>query len=274
MYVGRMPPTPLPELRKRLEVGPWQRRHRERERADLVPFLLLGMNVGELSRYRPCKADPAMVRGARARPGGDPVAPAPGGGTSAIGPGTASTSRECRRSRPGPEGARDQPTSMGTSRTPTSALYGVVGDAFSRRAFCLDIGNVTDFAVVMAPGGNPDLVKAAMREIFPDGQLSYASGPAMLALASTISAGFRPLRSSSGFGRACGARCVQRPAAQALERAKEFGAAACPRHERPPDRGHGARRIRRWSAWCGHLVGTGSARRSRRDGPRARGTPA
>jgi putative ABC transport system permease protein len=66
---------------------------------------------------------------------------------------------------------------------PDERIYGVVADEFVRRAFCIDADVLNEAAVVMEPGTDPDVVKTAVRELYPSLQvLRYEPGRALMEL--------------------------------------------------------------------------------------------
>ena len=65
---------------------------------------------------------------------------------------------------------------------PDERLYGVVGDAFVKRAFCLDVDTVTECALVLERSADPEAVKAAVRDLIPDGAtIGVSTGRGLLA---------------------------------------------------------------------------------------------
>jgi putative ABC transport system permease protein len=178
VYVERMPPTPLAALRQKIEQIPGAAAIENGSVRSYVPFLLLGMRPGELARYGPCKDAPDLVPALERGEGlilsralarhlgyrkGDVVHVANAAGAV--------------------QGLKVLAVSdaYGYFPHPDERLYGVVGDAFSRRAFCLDVENVTDCAIVIAPGADPESVKAALREPAPPASaIALYSGPALL----------------------------------------------------------------------------------------------
>ncbi len=164
VYLARMPATPLAELRKHLAKFPGVLAIETGSARSYAPFLLLGMRADELARYGPCKDDPRLA-----------AAIARGEGLI--------LSRQLARQLGYKLGDRVHvgnaagavqdlevlaiSDAYGYFPHPDERLYGVVGDTFSKRAFCLDVDSVTECAVVLAPGGDPDVVKAAVREMWP-----------------------------------------------------------------------------------------------------------
>jgi putative ABC transport system permease protein len=164
VYLGRVPPTPLPVLREHLAKFPGVVAIETGSARSYAPFLLLGMRAAELARYGPCHADPALA--ARVARGDGLI-----------------LSRQLARQLAYKVGDRVHVSNAagavqelevlaisdayGYFPHPDERLYGVVSDTFSRRAFCLDVENLTECAVVLAPGTDPDVVKAAVREMYP-----------------------------------------------------------------------------------------------------------
>jgi len=164
VYLARMPPTPLATLKQKLLKYPGVLAIETGSARSYSPFLLLGMRAAELTKYGPCKDDPG-------------IAARLGRGEGVI------LSRQLARQLSYKVGDRVHVSNAagdvqdlevlavsdayGYFPHPDERLYGVVGDTFSHRAFCLDVINITECAVVLAPGADPDVVKAAVREMWP-----------------------------------------------------------------------------------------------------------
>ena len=178
VYVEHLPPVPFAALRQKIESIPGALAIENGSVRSYVPFLLLGMRPSELARYGPCRGAPQMTEALERGRGvilsrslakhlgyakGDIVHVANAAGA-----------------------VQDLDVlavddSYGYFAHPDERLYGVVGDAFSRRAFCLDVENVTDCAIVLAPGTDPEAVKAALRELAPPHvAIALSAGPALL----------------------------------------------------------------------------------------------
>ncbi len=180
VYLGRVPPTPLAVLKEHLAKYPGVLAIETGSARSYAPFLLLGMRAAELARYGPCKQDPKLA--ARLSRGEGVI-----------------LSRQLARQLAYKVGDRVHVSNAagavqelevlavsdayGYFPHPDERLYGVVGDTFSARAFCLDVENLTECAVVLAPGTDPDIVKAAVREMYPTIDiLRYESGRDLLTL--------------------------------------------------------------------------------------------
>jgi putative ABC transport system permease protein len=170
VYLGNLPNVPLQDLRKELE------RLYEGQKGGLVaiengsartyvPFLLLGMRTRELSRFGPCKDDPAIGRALERENGvilskqlarhleyriGDKVHVANASGAV--------------------EDLKVVAISdaYGYFPHPDERLYGVVSEATTARAFCLEAGTGRECSVVLEKGSDPEIVRAAVRELCPD----------------------------------------------------------------------------------------------------------
>jgi len=180
VYLAGIPPTALSELRKSLLRYPGVLAIETGSARSYAPFLLLGMRTSELAHYGPCAADPSLAeRLAR--------------GEGVI------LSRQLARQLGYKTGDRVHVSNAagavqelevlavsdayGYFPHPDERLYGVVGDTFSQRAFCLDVENITECAVVLAPGADPDVVKAAVRDMYPATNIQrYEAGRDLLAL--------------------------------------------------------------------------------------------
>lgn len=179
VYLGRMPPTPLAQLRQVIGKYPGVLAIETGSVRSYAPFLLLGMRVDELVRFGPCHDDARLAQ------------------RLARGEGLI-LSRQLARQLGYALGDRVHVSNAagavqdlevlaisdayGYFPHPDERLYGVVGDTFSRRAFCLDVDNLTECAVVLAPGADPEVVKAAVREMWPAiDVLRYETGRGLLA---------------------------------------------------------------------------------------------
>src|SRR5262249_54795332 len=162
---GNLPNVPLQDLRKELE------RLYEGQKGGLVaiengsartyvPFLLLGMRTRELSRFGPCKEDPAIGRALEKENGvilskqlarhleyriGDKVHVANASGAV--------------------EDLKVVAISdaYGYFPHPDERLYGVVSEATTARAFCLEAGTGRECSVLLEKGSDPEIVRAAVR---------------------------------------------------------------------------------------------------------------
>ncbi|MBK7644693.1 MAG: FtsX-like permease family protein [Planctomycetes bacterium] len=180
VYLSRMPPTPLATLKQHLMKFPGVLAIETGSARSYSPFLLLGMRAAELAKYGPLAEDPELAA------------------KFARGEGLV-LSRQLARQLDYKKGDRVHVSNAagdvqdlevlaisdayGYFPHPDERLYGVVGDVFSHRAFYLDVVNLTECSVVLAPGTDPDVVKAAVREMWPQIDiLRYEPGPMLLAL--------------------------------------------------------------------------------------------
>jgi putative ABC transport system permease protein len=179
VYLSRMSPTPVSELRKRVESIPGVVAIENGSARTYVPFLLLGMAADELRRFGPCRADPEIAAAVERGQGvilsrqlarhlgyrrGDVVHVGNAAGVV--------------------QGLKVLAISdvYGYFPHPDERLYGVVGDSFVKRAFCLDVVNVTECALVLHRGADTEAVKAAVRDLVPPGvPMHVATGRGLLA---------------------------------------------------------------------------------------------
>jgi putative ABC transport system permease protein len=143
-----------------------------------VPFLLLGMRCSELAAYGPCHADPAVLHAVES------------------GTGVIVSERLARhlgyrvgdKVHVGNASGAVQDLSVaavsdvyGYFPHPDERIYGVVSDEFIRRGYCLDTNTLSECAVVLAPGTDTGMVKAAVRELYPNLRvLRYEPGRELL----------------------------------------------------------------------------------------------
>jgi putative ABC transport system permease protein len=164
VYLARMPPTPLAELKRHLSKYPGVVAIETGSARSYAPFLLLGMRAAELARYGPCKQDPAIAQ--RLARGDGVILSRQLARQLGFKPGD-------RVHVPNAAGAVQDLEVLAVSDAygyfphPDERLYGVVGDTFVQRAWCLDVINLTECAVVLEPGADPEVVKAAVREMWP-----------------------------------------------------------------------------------------------------------
>ena len=143
-----------------------------------VPFLLLGLEPAELTRYGPYAEDPAVRAALDA-------------GTGVI------VSRRLARNLGYAVGDKVHvSTAAGTVEDltvaavsdaygyfphPDERIYGVASAGFLRRAYCVDASAVERAAVVLAPGGDPEVVRAAATALAPDARIQVETGSGLLA---------------------------------------------------------------------------------------------
>jgi putative ABC transport system permease protein len=183
VYLGNLPPVSFQDLRNRIESmyagQPGGLVAIENGSArTYVPFLLLGMRTRELSRFGPCKDDPAIGRALEKENGvilskqlarhleyelGDRVHVANASGAV--------------------EDLKVVAISdaYGYFPHPDERLYGVVSDATTARAFCLEAGTGRECSVLLRPGSDPEIVRAAVRDLCPDlSGLRFETGRGLL----------------------------------------------------------------------------------------------
>lgn len=165
VYLGGLGNVRFDDLRAQLARYPGFVALESGSARSYVPFLLLGMRPSELAAFGPCRSDPALVQ------------------ALASGTGVIVSERLARhlgyavgdRVHVGnASGAVQDLTVVAISDAygyfphPDERIYGVVGEDFVRRAFCIDTASLSECAVVLAPGTDPDVVKTAIRELFPN----------------------------------------------------------------------------------------------------------
>ncbi len=178
VYLGGLPNVPLETLRKQLERYPGVLAIEGGSARSYVPFLLLGMSTSELARFGPCREDPAIARALDQENG-------------------VILSRQLARHLAYSVGDRVHVANASGSVQdlkvaaisdaygyfphPDERLYGVVSDGFVKRAFCLDAGAIGECAVVLEKGADPEVVRTAVRELWPDlNPLRFETGRGLL----------------------------------------------------------------------------------------------
>jgi putative ABC transport system permease protein len=165
VHLGAMPNIPFDKLRAQLERYPGVRAIENGSARTYVPFLLIGMRTSELAKYGPCRDDPAVLA---ALERDDALI----------------LSKQLARHLDYKVGDRVHVANSsgavqdlvvaaisdvyGYFPHPDERLYGVVSDRYMKRAFCLDVDTLTECAVVLDPGTDPDVVKTAVREAWPE----------------------------------------------------------------------------------------------------------
>jgi putative ABC transport system permease protein len=183
VYLGGLPSVELQALRERLERDFHGARSgfvaiESGSARTYIPFLLLGMRTSELARFGPCRDDPALARALDEENGvilssqlarhldyklGDRVHVANANGRV--------------------EDLKVVAISdaYGYFPHPDERLYGVVGEGFVKQAFCLDAGAVSECAVVLEKGADPEVVRAAIHELCPNlSTLRFETGRGLL----------------------------------------------------------------------------------------------
>lgn len=179
VYVRGLKDVELPRLREELAI-----RGIDAEVAietasarTYVPFLLLGLHTSEISRFGPCRDDPA-VRAALER-----------------GDGVIVSERLARHFRyeigkrlhVANAGGAVQDLDVvavsdayGYFPNPDERLYGIVGTEFMRKNFCLDVDALTEIALHVAPGSDFDGIESVVRAACPGSKLSFTRGSGVL----------------------------------------------------------------------------------------------
>ena len=223
VYLGGLPNVRLDDLRRQLERYPGVLAIESGSARTYVPFLLLGMRTSELARYGPCRDDLA-VREALAH------------GNGVI------LSKRLARHLGYQVGDRVHVSNAGGSVQdldvvaisdaygyfphPDERLYGVVGQDFVRQTFCLDADTLSECAVVLEKGADPEVVRTAVRELWPDLQpLRFVTGTGMLQVhLDDIDRDFRLFDIILGLTAAlAGLGVLNGLLLSALERTKELG---------------------------------------------------
>lgn len=223
VYVGGLPSVPLDDLRRQLERYPGVLAIEGGSARTYVPFLLLGMRASELARFGPCREDPAVAAGI------------------ARGHGVILSKRLARHlsysvgDRVHVANASGSVQDLevvaisdayGYFPQPDERLYGVVGEDFIRNAFCLDAGSIDECAVVLEKGADPEVVRTAVRELWPDlSPLRFVTGVGMLQVhLDDIDRDFRLFDIILGLTAAlAGLGVLNGLLLSALERTKELG---------------------------------------------------
>ncbi len=167
-YVSSLPDVPIEALSQVLEDSdPDGKSFLGIETATVrtyVPFLLLGLHPKEIASYGPCHDDPSMLRAIAQGEGvivsqrlarhfgyavGDRVHVSNAGGV-----------------------VRDLTVlavsdAYGYFPNPDERMYGIVGTGFMKSNFCLEVDELSEAAVRLAPGADADHFKAAIQEFIP-----------------------------------------------------------------------------------------------------------
>jgi putative ABC transport system permease protein len=171
VYLRGLPNVPFQELRAELARYPGFVAIENGSARSWVPFLLLGVRPRELYAHGPC-ADPELLRrfdrgdavilserlarhlGYRV---GDKVHVGTSGGVADLEVIAVSDA-------------------YGYFPHPDERLYGVVSDQFQRKAFCQDVDTLSECAVVLRDGADPEVVRAAVHALRPDAQVGFETG--------------------------------------------------------------------------------------------------
>jgi putative ABC transport system permease protein len=170
VYLGGLPNVPIQALRDQLELAyPGGNTGlvaiESGSARTYVPFLLLGMRTSELERFGPCRDDPSIAHALDQENG-------------------VILSRQLARHLAYKIGDRVHVANAsgavqdlsvaaisdayGYFPHPDERLYGVVSEGFVKRAFCLDAGALSECAVVLAKGADPEVLRAAVRDLCPE----------------------------------------------------------------------------------------------------------
>jgi putative ABC transport system permease protein len=184
VYLGGLPDVRVQDLRTKLEQyfqgqGGGLVAIESGSARTYVPFLLLGMRTRELTRFGPCRDDPSIARELEREEGvilscqlarhlgyklGDRVHVANAAGAV----------QDLK--------VAAVSDAYGYFPHPDERLYGVVGEGFARKAYCLDAGAVGECAVVLRKGSDPEIVRAAVRDLCPGlASLRFETGRGLLA---------------------------------------------------------------------------------------------
>lgn len=165
VYLGGLGGVRFDDLRAQLARYPGFLALENGSARSYVPFLLLGMRPSELRAFGPCRDDPALATAFESGTGvvistrlarqlgyavGDKVHV--GNASGAV----------------QDLGVLAISDAYGYFPHPDERIYGVVSEDFVRRGFCIDTTTTNESAVVLAPGTDPDVVRAAVRELYPD----------------------------------------------------------------------------------------------------------
>ncbi|MBI5364624.1 MAG: ABC transporter permease [Planctomycetes bacterium] len=180
VYLGGLGNAPMAELRAQFARYPGFVALENGGARSYVPFLLLGERTDELRSFGPLREDPALAA------------------EFAKGTGVIVSKRLAKhlgyrvgdRVHVGSASGSVQDLTVlaisdayGYFPHPDERIYGVVSDDFVRRAFCIDVERVNECAVALRPGTDPDVVKTAVRELYPElNVLRYETGRDLLAL--------------------------------------------------------------------------------------------
>lgn len=173
LYVRNLPPTPVADLRARLEPHDGFVAFEGWSARSFAPFLLVGIAADEARRHGPLAHD------------------APLAARFATGRSVILSERLARQLGAKPGDTVRVPTSQGVQELsvllvddsygyfphPDERLYGVVADRHFAEHHCLDTTLVGDAAIVLRPGTDPRPIEAALRAAHPDRRLSVEWGP-------------------------------------------------------------------------------------------------
>ncbi|MBL8863040.1 MAG: FtsX-like permease family protein [Planctomycetes bacterium] len=172
VYLRNLPNIPFQELRAALTQVPGFVALENGSARSWVPFLLLGLRSRELYAHGPCSSDPELLRRfdrgdavivseRLARHLGYAV-----GDRVHVGTGSGVVDLEVIAVS----------DAYGYFPKPDERLYGVVSDQFLQRAFCQDVETISECAVVLAPGTDPELVRAALHGLRPEAAFGFETG--------------------------------------------------------------------------------------------------
>ncbi len=172
VYVRHLPNIPFQELRAELAKYPGFVSIENGSARSWVPFLLLGVRARELYAHGPCSSDPALLERFNR---GDSVIISDRlarhlryavGDRVHVGTGSGVVDLEVIAIS----------DAYGYFPHPDERLYGVVSDQFLKRAFCQDIDTISECAIVLEPGTDPEFVRAAIHALRPGAEFGFETG--------------------------------------------------------------------------------------------------
>jgi|LakMenEpi03Aug12_release.lakeMendotaPanAssembly.Ray.scaffolds.fasta_scaffold33036_4 putative ABC transport system permease protein len=176
LYVRGLENARYPELRAALESVPGFVGIENARARSYVPFLLLGLNAAEISRYGPLRTDPALFsRFAR----GDAVILSPRLARH-LDYKLGSRVRVATR-----DGSVQELEVIAISDAygyfphPDERLYGVVADGFQYKHQCLETELLSEVALVTQPGTDPARLEETLRAFAPAARLQFETGRAL-----------------------------------------------------------------------------------------------
>lgn len=172
VHVRHLPNIPFQELRAELAQYPGFVGIENGSARSWVPFLLLGMRSRELYAHGPCSTDPELLKRFDR---GDAVIVSERlarhfdyavGDRVHVGTGSGVVDLEVIA-------ISDE---YGYFPHPDERLYGVVSDQFLQKSFCQDVDTISECAVVLEPGTDPEIVRAAIHKLRPSAQIGFETG--------------------------------------------------------------------------------------------------
>jgi len=172
VHVRHLPNIPFQELRAELAQYPGFVGIENGSARSWVPFLLLGVRSRELYAHGPCSTDPELLRRFDR---GDTVIVSERlarhfryaiGDRVHVGTGSGVVDLEVIAIS----------DAYGYFPHPDERLYGVVSDQFLQKSFCQDIDTISECAVVLEPGTDPEIVRTAIHKLRPSAQIGFETG--------------------------------------------------------------------------------------------------